>query len=1084
LFQLQPSSHRLHLLTLLLVGMAGLAAAQPTGLATTAAPPDLLANLKFRNLGPAVGGGRVSAVVGIPGVPNVYYVGAAGGGVFKTLDGGLSWKPVFEKEASASIGAIALAPSNPNLVWVGTGEGNPRNDVITGHGIYFSPDAGANWKFMGLGDVGQITQIVIDPSNPERVFVAALGHVWGPNPERGIFRTTDGGATWQKVLYVDENTGASDLAMEPGNPLVLFAGLWHFERHAWTLLSGGGGSGVYRSTDGGTTWKKLTEGLPDGTAKDLMGRVGLALAPSEPTRVYALIENKKGTLWRSDDLGDHWKMVSNNHLLDVRPFYFSHLAVAPNNPDKLYFLSFVIATSSDGGKTATAASAGVHPDHHTIWIDPKDANRIIEGNDGGVYISADGGTHFRYLDNLPIEQFYMVAADGETPYNLCGGLQDNNGWCGPSNSLSRGGITATDWFVAVGGDGEYVVPAPADGHVIYADSQDGSIERLDTRTGLAHYQRPYLAGTEEESPANLKYRFNWTSPIAVGAHSANDVYLGGNVLFHSTDGGARWDVISPDLTRNDKSKQQSSGGPINLDISGAETYDTILSLALAPTDPKVIWVGTDDGLVQVTRDGGAHWANVAGNIAGLPEWGRVQQIEVSPFDPATCYVAFDLHEQDNNHPYAYKTHDFGRTWTSIAGGLPDGNPARVVREDPNHKGFLVLGTDAALFYSRDEGAHWLPLKSNFPTAAVYDLQFVKPSHDLVVATHGRGLFVLDNITPLEEADAASEGSDFHLFSAHNGTMFHTWNKHGFSQSSFVAPNPDTAVGIDYFLKTELKPTPEQTKEHETPVKIVVTDAQGGAVRTFYGPAKAGFNRASWDMHYDGPHPLSFAPKGASDDEDSPDHNLGPPVVPGTYKVAVTVNGKTETTHAVVGPDPRLPVDLAAFTAETRAGLAVRAQISALNDGLNRLESLHQQLATIEKLLTPIPNEAPNPNYAPVLTQAEALDKQLLALKGEIYNTDQQQAVAEDDIHYLQHFADKLTIAMYEAAYAYDQAPTPLIEEDLALRSKELTGYLERINALLSNQVAVFNKLALEHGSSTLFAGAPVAVQETAAGGGR
>src|SRR5215471_17820982 len=484
------------------------------------ASKDPLENMKFRNLGPAVGGGRVTAVAGIPGKPNVYYVGAGGGGVFLTGDAGMTWKPVFEKESTASIGAIALAPSNPNLIWVGTGEKNIRNDLVTGKGVFFSPDAGNTWKFMGLRDAGQISNIAIDPRDPNIVFVGVLGHAWGPNADRGVFRTTDGGKTWQKVLYVDDTTGVSSLIMEPNNPMVLFAGFWPVRRYPWMLESGGTTGGIYRTTDGGNTWKKMTDGLPEGPT----GRVGLAASQSNPRHVYAVIESKKGIAWDTTDLGDHWRQVSDNHTFNARPFYFSQVAVAPNNENKVYFINYNIMVSEDGGKTGRNTTRGVHVDHHALWIDPMDPDRMIDGNDGGVYITTDGARSWRYTDNLPIEQFYSVAQDDETPYNLCGGLQDNNAWCGPSNSLSRGGITGYDWFTVTGGDGEYVVPARGKGvHMVYVDAQNGVIQRVNIQNGLSNSIRPYLHGVQLKKPADLKYRFNWTSPIAVSLTDPNEV---------------------------------------------------------------------------------------------------------------------------------------------------------------------------------------------------------------------------------------------------------------------------------------------------------------------------------------------------------------------------------------------------------------------------------------------------------------------------------------------------------------------------------------------------------------------------------
>ncbi|MBV9145268.1 MAG: hypothetical protein JO065_05085, partial [Acidobacteria bacterium] len=614
---------------------------------------DYFGNLQFRNLGPAVAGGRVTAVLGVPGHPEIYYAGTAAGGVFKSEDGATNWRYISAGIPAPSVGAMAIAPGNPNLIWVGTGEANLRNDIITGHGVFFSPDAGASWRAMGLEDAGQIANIVVSPANPETVFVAAFGHAWGPNAERGVFRSTDAGHTWRKVLYIDDKTGASDLVMDPSNPMILYAGMWQAQRYPWMMASGGTTSGIYRSTDGGETWQKLSAGLP----RPPVGRIGLAVAPSNPKHVYALVESKDGVLWDSSDYGEHWTKVSDNYLINARPFYFGHLFVAPKDEHKIYFLSFDVVLSIDGGKTARIISRGVHADHHALWIDPEDPNRLIEGNDGGVYTSWNGGQTWQFRDSLPIEQFYSVALDGRTPYMLCGGLQDNSGWCGPSQTLSRGPIANNEWWTTVGGDGQYVVPATKGSNLIYSDSQYGEIEALDRETGERRHIRPYMLSQGDMELSQLKYRFNWTSPIAVSASDGKDVYLGGNVLFHSSDGGEHWKAISPDLTHNDKSKQVLTGGDILKDLSGAENYDTILSISLSPVDPKVIWVGTDDGYVQVTRDGGQSWNNVTSKIPQLPDWGRISQIEASPFDAGSAYVAVDFHETDDNRAYVFKTHD-------------------------------------------------------------------------------------------------------------------------------------------------------------------------------------------------------------------------------------------------------------------------------------------------------------------------------------------------------------------------------------------------------------------------------------------
>ena len=1065
---------------------------------------DPFANLHFRNLGPAVGGGRVASVVGIPGNPNVFYVGAAAGGVFKTIDGGNSFKPIFEHEAVASIGAIAVAPSNPSLVWVGTGETNPRNDVVTGRGVYFSPDAGASWKFMGLGDTAQISGIIVHPTNPDVVYVAALGHIWGPNAERGVFRTTDGGKTWQKVLYVNDKTGAISLVMDPGNPMVLFAAMYEMQRYPWMLVSGGESSGIYRSKDGGNKWEKLTEGLPSGP----IGRIGLAAATTNPNHIYALIEAKKGVLWESLDLGDHWREVSDNKALAVRGFYFSQLQVSPENENHVFFISFDVMESTDGGHTAHVATRGNHVDNHALWIDPRNPQRIIQGNDGGVYLSLDGAKSWRYLDTIPIEQFYMVATDDETPYLLCGGLQDNNGWCGPSNTLGRS-ITGSDWFQVTGGDGEYVVPAGHKTNVIYTESQNGSLQRLELTSGHSQSIRPYIHGVEDFAPSDLKYRFNWTTPIAVSPSDPNDIYMGGNVLFHSTDGGKHWQAISPDLTRNDKSKQQSSGGPVELDLSGAETFDCILSISLSPVDKNVIWVGTDDGVVQMTRDGGKTWNRVSDNIAGLPQWGRVQQIEAAPFDANTAYVAFDFHEVDNNKPYAYKTHDGGKTWTSIAKGLPETDPARVIREDPNQKGFLVAGTDTGLFYSHDDGAIWTALKSNFPTVPVYDVKYHKQNHDLLVATHGRGMFILDDIRPIEELTPQVASSDFHVFSTPAAVRWGGQKRSGGNGGGFTTPNPPRGAVITYYLAKAIEERGQNGQNANTemgqgggrggrggaaafagmggnrgPVKIAITDSNGQVVRTIYGPGAKGVNRATWDMSYEGATRLNFQNTNPEDEENPfrAGRNAGPPVLPGTYTATLTANGKTEKTTIKVEPDPRLPFDMEAAKTQLRAAMELRSEVSALNLALNRAESLHSQITSVVRILgTAGDTEAGvrETAYMPVIQQARAVDHKLRSWEQSVYNTEAGQD-SNARLHYLSTFNQRLEQLMRAVAQNYDEAPSEMLQEEMTSMRKDLTEHLAQFNALL-NEVNLFNKTASEKGATTLFAGGPVELKGDAVG---
>ncbi len=1076
---------------------------------------DVFENVKFRNLGPAVGGGRVAAVAGIPGNPNVYYIGAGGGGVWKTIDGGLSWKPVFEKQPTASIGAIAVAPSNPNLVWVGTGEYNPRNDVITGKGVFFSPDGGLSWKAMGLENAGAISQVIVNPTNPDIVYVGVLGHIWGPNPDRGVYRTMNGGKSWEKVLFVNDKTGAIDLVMDPSNPLVLFAGMWEFTRQSWMLSNGGENSGIFRSNDGGSTWKKLTEGLPKG----VVGRIGLAIAPTNNSHVYALVNAKQhGGLYDTTDLGDHWKLVSGDTKLIYRGFYFTKLTVAPDSENHLFILSFNILESFDGGKTSSIIARGVHVDNHAIWIDPKDPARIIEGNDGGVYVSHDAGKTFRFLDNLPIEQFYMVATDGERPYMLCGGLQDNNGWCGPSNTLARGGISGLEWFTATGGDGEYIVPAGNKSDLIYASSQNGSIQRLNYKDGMSQGIRPYLHGVEDLAPADLKYRFNWTSPIAVSPTDPKTVYIGGNVLFKSTDAGKNWTAISGDLTRNDKSKQQSSGGLVELDLSGAETFDALLSMAIYPQDEKVIWTGSDDGVISVTKDGGKTWATVTPK--GIPEWGRLQQIEVSPFSPDTAYAAFDYHELDNNKPYVFKTHDGGKTWTAINKGLPENDPARVVRENPNHKGMLVLGTDTGLFYSMNDGDTWTPIKSNFPTVSIYDLKYEKATHDLLVATHGRGLFILDDITPLEEYTADVAKKDFQLFPMLAPVKWHMWNKRGGSLGDFSTPNPPSGAVFTYYLSKDLEPEGGMRgtggpggeafagrggggggggrggpgggpggfggAAGRTPVKIQIYDSTGQLVRTMYGPAKKGINRAEWNLRYNDAPRLQLAAQREGESEFAAFFGGGgPQAIPGQYKVVFTVGKDTQTQTFELKPDPRFPYDENEAKAQLKAALEVRGWVTAFRESLNRAEMLKTQLTTVQRVLAPEDADdaaqAQNAAFRPVIQQARDLSRKLTGYQERLYNL-QLRDDAAGRLHALARFSDKLEGVYRQVSFGFNQAPSPMVVEEMNEVKAELDKHLEEFNAMLKTDIPGFNKVASEKGATTLFAGNPIEIKTGSASG--
>ncbi len=1026
-------------------------------------------HLAFRNLGPAVAGGRVTSVVGVAGNRNLYYVGTAGGGVWKTTNGGDSWQNIFDHGPTASIGAVTLDPHHPSWVWVGTGESNPRNDVINGAGVFFSPNGGMTWENRGLSHVGQIGAIAVNPDHPNNVFVCATGDLWKPGPDRGVFMTDDGGHHWRKVLYLNPHTGCSDIAFEPGNPRVLIAGMWPLQRYPWLLVSGGRSGGLYRSIDGGLHWTRMTHGLPQGP----IGRSAIAFAPSQPKTVYAVIQAKGGVLWVSHDAGARWTEVSDNHNDDVRPFYFTDLAVMPNNPERLFMLSMKLMESTNGGVTSFYADPGVHVDHHAIWIDPRDPNRIIQGNDGGVYLSTTGGKHWRFLGNLPVEQFYQVAvADRVMPFLVCGGLQDNNAWCGASSDYRRGGVVgAQDWFQISGGDGQYVVPAPSDPNIIYATTDDGDLTRYNRITRRARSINPYirdiLAGDilSGKVMAKQKYRFDWTSPIAVSPTDPNSIYIGADVVFHSMDGGRHWTVISPDLTRDVKAKQGPTGGPVTKDMSGAETYDTIQSITLAPTNPHVIWVGTDDGWVWVSRNGGAHWSKVTPSSA--PAWARVYHVTVSPFHAGTAFVAFDAHELGNNRPYVFKTDNYGRSWHRLTNGLPDSS-VLVVRQDPNDANLLMAGTMQGLYYSLNGGHHWQRLHANLTTSPVMDLQFVKPLHSLVLATHGRGMWVLDTLRPIEQFDHAVAREPFHLFSPSAGYELYASHTNSVGPAHYRAPNAPTGVVISYYLKKALKPTPVERARHETPVKIVVRSVSGQMIDTLWGPAHSGVNETLWNLIYKGPTALSLMPKARGGFFGG---SFGPRVVPGVYRITVTAGGRTEVTTAHVMPDPRYPVPLSTYRANTRAGLEMRSVVSALNTVLNRLHAIEGGLGGV--IARGKQDPAFRHAHGALIRQAVALRKTLMHFEAPLWNPKTQHGASEDFLRHYTRLHMHVSVLYGMSAFGWGEKPRAQVLALIRHDRERVGSVMHQFNTRIRTAVESWNRTAYAQGLASLPVGSPV-----------
>ncbi len=934
--------------------------------------------LKYRLIGPAAGG-RVARVAGIPGDPTTYYAATASGGVWKTVDGGTTWKPVFDDQPIASTGSIAIAPSDPNIVYVGSGEANIRGNVAAGNGIYKSTDGGKTWTHAWTQE-GQIGNMVVHPGDPDIAFAAVLGHAFGPNAERGVYRTTDGGRTWRQVLKKDENTGASDIEMDPSNPSILFAGFWQTRRTPWNLESGGPGGALYLSRDGGDTWKPLTgNGLPDG----IWGKVGIAVAPSDGRRVYALIEADKGGLFRSDDGGTNWELVNASHALRQRAWYYSTMAVNPANREEIWFPQVPMLRSIDGGKTLQYIKGLHHGDNHDAWIDPKNPKRLIVANDGGVDISTNGGETW-FAPPLPISQFYHVSVDTRTPYQVAGAMQDLGTAQGPSASL-RGSIALSDWHGVGGGEAGHVVSNASDPDVVYAGEYLGIITRYDHRTGESRNVSAWPENPSGHGGEDMKYRFQWTAPIAPSPYDPNVIYHGAQVVFRTNNGGQTWEAISPDLTRNDKSKQKWSGGPITGDNTGVETYDTVFAIAESPKQQGVIWAGSDDGLVHVTRDAGRTWTNVTSKMPGIPEWATISMIEPSPFDAATAYVVVDAHRLDNMHPYLYKTTDFGSTWTRLDAKLPADVYLHAVRVDPAKRGQLYLATERGVMFSIDDGAMWRDLTLNLPTVAVHDL--VVKDNNLVVGTHGRSVWILDDLQPVREMTGAIASEDVHLFPVADAVR---WRIGGGAYGTRIAsfPNPPRGAAIYYCLKEKPKGD----------LKIEILDARGTVVRTLSSvprepdnsgdnedpedlkkealATEAGIQRTVWDLAWEGATTI----KGGKLDTGDP--TKGPRALPGAYTVRLTAGGRSVTSPLVVKPDPRGDASQADLEAQLAYGVRVRDDVSKLTGLVNDLRSVKGQLKGRTAALEPRRNEPP---IADLLKSSEAIVKKADALEDKLHN---------------------------------------------------------------------------------------------------
>jgi photosystem II stability/assembly factor-like uncharacterized protein len=1040
---------------------------------------DTINSLRYRYIGPV--GNRVSAVAGVPGQPNIYYAGAASGGIFKTTDGGVHWQPVFDDQTVSSIGALAVAASDPNIVWAGTGEAWIRSHISVGDGIYLSTDAGKNWKHMGLEKTGRIGRVVIDPRDPNIVFAAALGHAYGPQPERGVFRTTNGGATWEKVLFTDERTGCSDIAMDPNNPRILFAGMWPLEIHTWDRESGGSGSGLFKSSDGGATWKRLTgHGLPARTT----GKVAIAIARTNSNRVYALIETgdgvplngqetDRGKLWRSDDGGENWRLVSYDRNLGGRTHYYFHMAVAPDNENETYYLTASFAVSLDGGETAKVAPFGSAPggDNHDIWIDPTNPERMAVANDAGISISVTRGRTWEHIQ-LPIAQIYHVTVDNQIPYFVYGNKQDGPSYRGPSNSrvggFGGGGggggglIPRSAWQSVAGGESGWATPDPQDNNIIWSSasgsgSVGGIVERYDMRTGQARNVEVWPESTGGWPAADLKYRFVWTMPLTISPHDHNKIYVGSQYVHQTTDAGQSWQIISPDLTLNDKSRQGFSGG-LTGDNIGVEYAGVVFAIAESRIEKGLIWAGTNDGLIQVTRDGGKNWANVTSNIPGLPPWGTVSNIEPSRYEAGAAYITVDFHQANNRDPFVYKTSDYGKTWKGITNGVPHSilSYAHCIREDPVRKGLLYLGTENALYCSFDDGENWQPLQSNLPHAPVYWMVIQEQFNDLVISTYGRGFWILDDLTPLQQMNTTVLDSGAYLFPPRPAYRFRNATlPYSQSDDPTAGQNPPYGASISYYLKSA--PAGD--------VKIRVENSEGRPVRTLTGTKGAGINRIWWDLRDEqskearlrtspayapevrvGPEGWRPAPDGA---------RLSMLLPPGTYTVKLVAGGQELSQPLIVKKDPNSGGSESDLEAQSLMLAQLKKDLESAVEMVNQIEVVRSQLDSTRSLL------ASGEAAAAVKSAADELEKKLTAVEDNLIQR-RLTGAGQDSTRWPAQLITKIAYLAGGLASS-DFGPTTQQRDVQAMLEAHLTAQRKRLDETVGNDLTAFNKLMRDRG---------------------
>ncbi|GAB4476718.1 MAG: hypothetical protein OHK0057_25710 [Thermoflexibacter sp.] len=1011
---------------------------------------DKLKGMQARSIGPAGMSGRVTAIAVVHKQPEIIYIGAASGGVWKSTNGGMSFTPIFDDQKVAGIGAIAIDQNNPDVVWVGTGEGNPRNSQNNGNGIYKSIDGGKTWQHLGLEKTNNIHRVLINPQNPDIVYVGVQGSAWGDHPERGVFKTTDGGKTWEKVLYVNERTGISELVMDPQNPNKLIAGMWEFHRDAWFFKSGGKGSGMYVTFDGGKTWKQRTseDGLPEGE----LGKMGLAIAPSKPNIVYALIEAKRNALYRSDDGGFKWTKINDSRNIAERPFYYCEIYVDPKNENRLFKVETILKASEDGGKTfkdiaAYRFGSGIHPDHHAFWVHPDNPNYMIDGNDGGAAISRDGGQTWTFIDNLPLGQFYHINVDMDTPYNIYGGLQDNGSWKGPSYVWSGQGVKNIYWEMVAFGDGFDVVPDIDNTRYGFAMSQGGNLVRFDALTGESKFIKP------AHPDKNVKLRFNWNAGIAQDPFDKSTIYYGSQFLHKSTDKGDSWETISPDLTTNDTTKQKADfSGGLTYDATAAENHTTILAIAPSPVKQGVIWVGTDDGNLQVTQDGGKTWTNVVKNVKGVPANTWIPQIQASKYNAGEAFVVFDNHRRNDWTPFVYRTKDYGQTWERIVDEKKVFGYVWCMIQDPVEPNLFFVGTETGLYISIDGSKTYTKWKNGYPTVPTADLVIHPREHDLVIGTFGRALYVLDDIRPLRAL--AKEGlqvlekplkmfeiPDAYLvnYKANPGVLFH-------GDAVFMGENRPAGAMLSFAVNLE------KDKKVDS-VLVEVFDKQNNKIRTFKAQAKAGINRTQWNLEKKG---VRFPNQPKPMRKDAPEPS-GSSVLPGTYKVRISYGKNMDSAMVNVKLDPRLPTTEADLQVKESMIQAMYQKVSIVTEAMDRLREAKQTVGMVNRQL----GDSEEQKIKDAKKASKEVETNLQKLIESVSGKDDVQGIFRSPTI----LSAKLQSAMGYLRGSYK--PTPTAQLVMKQTEEDIAQFLKEVNTFFDSDWKKYQQ-AVENASPKIF----------------